>query len=59
MPYYYLHNKLFETIFIIHDSVFINKYIDISVTKYKMIWNFKHNWNQIEDETNMINLFDD
>ena len=29
MPYYYyLHNKLFDTAVIIHDSVFINKYID-------------------------------
>jgi len=36
--YYYLHNKLFETAVIIHDSVFINTYIDLSVNKYKFIW---------------------
>jgi hypothetical protein len=57
--YYYLHNKLFETAVIIHDSVFINSYIDVSVDKYKFIWEFDHDWDQIEDETNMINVFND
>lgn len=60
LPYiYYLKNKLFETAVIIHDSVFINKYIDFSVNKYKIIWDFEHNWDQIEDETKMIKLFND
>jgi hypothetical protein len=57
--YYYLHNKLFDTAVILHDSVFINQYIDFSVEKYKLIWEFEHNWDQIEDETTMINLFND
>lgn len=57
--YYYLNNKLFDTAVIIHDSVFINKYIDFSVEKYKFIWYFEHQCDQIEDETRMINLFDD
>ena len=57
--YYYLHNKLFDSAFIIHDSVFINTYIDLSVNKYKILWDFEHHWDQIEDETNMINLFND
>jgi hypothetical protein len=57
--YYYLHNKLFDTAVIIHDSVFINKYIDMSVSKYKIIFEFEHYWDQIEDETNLINLFND
>jgi hypothetical protein len=56
--YYYLHNKkLFDVAVIIHDSVFINKYIDFSVEKYKFLWEFEHNWDQIEDETRMINIF--
>ena len=55
--YYYLHNKLFDIAVIIHDSVFINKYIDFSVEKYKFLWEFEHNWDQIEDETRMINIF--
>jgi hypothetical protein len=57
--YYYLQHKLFDTAFIIHDSVFINKYIDIHVNNYKLLWEFEHNWDQIADETNMINLFND
>jgi len=57
--YYYLHNKLFDVAVIIHDSVFINKYIDMSVDKYKIIWDFYHNFDQIEDETIMIDMFHD
>ena len=57
--YYYLHNKLFDIAVIIHDSVFINKYIDMSVEKYRFIWDFTHDWDQIEDETRMINVFND
>jgi len=57
--YYYLKNKLFDTAVIIHDSVFINKYIDMNVDKYKLIWEFEHNWDNIEDETKMIKLFND
>ena len=57
--YYYLHNKLFDIAVIIHDSVFINKYIDMNVNTYKLIWEFAHNWDQIEDETRMINVFND
>lgn len=57
--YYYLHNKLFDTAVIIHDSVFINKYIDFSVEKYKFLWEFEHNWDQTEDETRMIDMFND
>lgn len=58
--YYYLQNKLFDNAVILHDSVFINKYIDFTNDKYKIIWEFKnHSWDQIEDETKMINLFND
>ncbi len=57
--YYYLHNKLFDVAMIIHDSVFINSYIDISVEKYKFLWEFEHDWDQIKDETIMINIFND
>ena len=57
--YYYLHNKLFDIAVIIHDSVFINKYIDMSVHKYKLLWEFEHDWDQIEDEIRMINVFND
>ena len=57
--YYYAYNHFFDIAVIIHDSVFINKYIDMNVDKYKIIWNFEHYWDQIEDETRIINVFDD
>ena len=57
--YYYLQNKLFDIAVILHDSVFVNKYIDFKVDKYKIIWEFEHIWDQIKDETTMINVFND
>jgi hypothetical protein len=57
--YYYLKNKFFDIAFILHDSVFINKHIDFNIDNYKIIWEFEHNWDQIEDETKMIKLFND
>ena len=57
--YYYLHNKLFDTAVILHDSVFVNRPIDFTVDKYKLIWEFEHQWDQIEDETHMIRRFND
>ena len=57
--YYYLHNKLFDIAVIIHDSVIVNTYIDINVKTYKFLWEFEHDWDQIEDETRMINIFND
>lgn len=57
--YYYLKNKLFDTAVIIHDSVFINKHIDFKVNNYKMIWEFEHNWDQEQDEKEMIKIFND
>jgi len=57
--YYYLQFKLFDTAVIIHDSVFINQYIDFSVDKYRSLWHFRHDWDIIDLETKMINLFND
>jgi len=57
--YYYLRNKLFDTAVIIHDSVFINDCIDLNVNKYKLLWEFEHYWDLIEDETRMIKVFND
>jgi len=55
--YYYIHNKLFDIAVILHDSVFINKYIDFTVDTYKILWNFEHDWDNIEEETKLINAF--
>jgi len=60
LPYhYYLQNKLFDIGIIIHDSVFVQQFIDFSVDKYKMLWDFEHTWDQVDDETKMIQLFND
>jgi hypothetical protein len=53
--YYFYKNKFFEKAIIIHDSVFINKYIDFD--KYgdiKFIWHFTHPWFDQSAEKNMI-----
>ena len=57
--YYYLHNKLFDIAVIIHDSIIVNTYIDMRVENYKFLWEFEHMCDQIEDETRMINIFND
>lgn len=64
LPYYYFSKtKFFDTAIIIHDSVFIQKHIDIDIDnnfdKYKMIWEFEHKWDQINDEEKMIKVFND
>ena len=60
LPYYYfLRNRLFDIAVIIHDSVFIQKYMDFNVNTYKLIWDFKHDWDKIEEETKIINAFHD
>jgi hypothetical protein len=64
LPYYYFihyEKKLFNIAVILHDSAFINEYIPDfdSVTSYKMFWEFEHEWDQIEDETRMIRIFQD
>ena len=60
--YYYLANKQFDVAVILHDSVFINKPLNVDlqqVNTYKMLWEFEHHWDQIEDETRIIDVFRD
>ena len=38
--YYYLKTKFCETAVMLHDSMFIKKYISFNVNKYKMLWDF-------------------
>ena len=57
LPYYYLYkNKLFNQCLIIHDSTFINKYIDFK--KYNediyYLWHFEHEANDLYNEKIMI-----
>jgi hypothetical protein len=60
LPYiYYLQNKLFDTAVILHDSVFINDHLDLSIDKYKLIWEFEHFSDSPSVEIVMIKLFND
>ena len=61
LPYYYLLKKeLFRKCIIIHDSVFINRYINFD--KYKKdiyyLWHFGHNANNLIDENKMMNILE-
>ena len=61
LGYYYFHKyHFFEKAIIIHDSVFINKFIDFSKFKnykIKYLWHFTHDWDNIEEEINILNYF--
>jgi hypothetical protein len=58
LPYiYYLKHKLFDVACFIHDSVFINSYINFNVEDYKILWHFDHYYDQEEDEKKMLSLF--
>jgi hypothetical protein len=61
LPYYYfLKNPLFDTAVCIHDSVFINKYIDFDTNSCSFIWHFDdHEWDNTIDEQNMISQLKD
>ena len=60
LPYiYFLENPFCDTAVILHDSVFINKYIDFETDTYRILWDFEHKWDQPEDETKMINAIGD
>jgi hypothetical protein len=57
LGYYYFYNtKPFEKAVIIHDSVFINTYIDFNIyDNIKFIWHFTSNWFDETAETLLIN----
>jgi hypothetical protein len=58
LPYlYYLKFKYFDTAVILHDSTFINKYINFSADKYKFLWNFDHRWDNPYNELRLLKVF--
>lgn len=60
LPYFYLlKNNLFKKAVIIHDSTFINKYINfLNIKDIKFIWHFTHEWDNCEKELQMIDLLE-
>jgi len=58
LPYiYFLQYKISDIAVFLHDSVFINSFIDFNVENYKFLWEFEHGSDHIEDETRIINIF--
>ena len=61
LGYYYFHKfHYFEKAIILHDSTFINKYIDFSIfdnEKIKYLWHFTHDWDNEEEELLLLNIF--
>lgn len=60
LPYYYLYKyKFFEQVVIIHDSVFIKKYINFKeYKKIKFIWHFTHHWDNEVEELKLLNVLE-
>jgi hypothetical protein len=57
--YYYLHNNLFDSAVILHDSVFIQQYINFEVDNYKILWTFGHGFPETEIDLKLLNIFND
>jgi len=54
LPYYYfLKYKFFNRAVIIHDSVFIQKYIDFG-NENKFLWHFEHTWDKPRNEKQLL-----
>lgn len=58
MHYYYAKNKWFDIAVMIHDSVFINRRINFYTNDYKILWDFKHDWDIPEEEVTLIKALD-
>jgi hypothetical protein len=56
LAYYYFHKyKLFDKAVIIHDSIFIQKYIDFdSIKNVQFFWDFVHDYDEPEKEKKLI-----
>lgn len=60
LPYYYLYKyKFFSKAVIIHDSVFINKYINFEeYNSINFIWHFTHHWDKEDEELDLLKKLD-
>jgi hypothetical protein len=58
LAYYYMYKyNLFDKAVIIHDSVFVNKYIDFfKYDNIKFLWHFTHHWDTPEDELRLLKI---
>ena len=57
--YYYAKYKFFDTAIILHDSVFINRFINFNVDTYRMLWNFPNNiCSNYQDQVHILSQLD-
>ena len=58
LAYYYFHKyPIFEKAVFIHDSVFVNQYIDFSDVKdIKFLWHFQHDWDEPANEKRLLEI---
>lgn len=55
--YYYLKHRFCDTVCILHDSVFVNRYVDFGVIDtYKMLWHFEHWYDTPEHEMKLLHV---
>jgi hypothetical protein len=52
--YYYSRNNWFPKAVVIHDSVFLNNYLNLNIDKYKILWEFEHTWDKPRNEVRLI-----
>lgn len=58
LPYiYFIRNKIADTAVILHDSTFMNRFIDFNCDTYKILWIFDHTWNVPENELRLLSVF--
>lgn len=58
LGYYYLYTrKLFRRAVVLHDSVFLQEYVDFMVyDKVRFLWHFTHEWDNEPREVEMLNM---
>lgn len=60
LPYiYYLRNRFCEKAVFLHDSVFLNKPIELDCKDYKFLWEFEHGADNVIDETRILGIYND
>jgi hypothetical protein len=60
LPYiYYLQYPLFETAVFLHDSVFVNQFVDFTVDRCRFLWDFRHEFDLPLKESAIIQSLGD
>ena len=55
--YYYLQHTIADTVVVVHDSTFIQRYIEFG-NEPRFLWDFEHEWDSVEEETALLCTLD-